>query len=113
MAIEFSMLLLVVERISSKYSPKFLHYILRDKVYIITVSYSIFVILFCLLPFHLHGINKAQVILSAFSVSLMLFIASLVETVHLMNLKDSILDPEVRTIKKWIKKELCKIETAH
>lgn len=112
MAIEFSMLLLVVERISSKYSPKFLHYILRDKVYIITVSYSIFVILFCLLPFHLHGINKAQVILSAFSVSLMLFIASLVETVHLMNLKESILDPEVRTIKKWIKKELCKIETA-
>lgn len=112
MAIEFSLLLLVVERISSKYSPKFLHYILRDKVFIITVFYSIFIILFCLLPFQLHGINKSQVALSAFSVSLMLFITSLVETVHLMNLKESILNPEVKTIKKWIKKELRKIETA-
>lgn len=112
MAIEFSLLLLVVERISSKYSPKFLHYILRDKVFIITISYSIFIILFCLLPFRLHGINKPQVALSAFSVSLMLFIASLIETVHLMSLKESILNPEVKTIKKWIKKELRKIETA-
>lgn len=112
MAIEFSLLLLVVERISSKYSPKFLHYILRDKVFIITVSYSIFIILFCLLPFQLYGINKSQVALSAFSVSLMLFIDSLLETVRLMNLKESILDPEVKNIKKWIKKELRKIETA-
>ena len=112
MAIEFSLLLLVVERISSKYSPKFLHYILRDKVFIITVSYSIFVILFCLLPFQLYGINKSQIALSAFSVSLMLFITSLIETVHLMNLKESILNPEVKTTKKWIKKELRKIETA-
>lgn len=112
MAIEFSMLLLVVERISSKYSPKFLHYILRDKVFFITVFCSIFTILFCLLPLQLHGINRSQVVLSAFSVSLMLFVSSLIETVHLMNLKESILNPEVKTIKKWIKKELCKVETA-
>lgn len=112
MAIEFSLLLLVVERISSKYSPKFLHYILRDKVFIITISYSIIVILFCLLPFQSHGIDKSQIALSAFSVSLMLFVASLIETIHLMNLKESILGPEVKTIKRWIKKELHKIETA-
>lgn len=111
MAIEFSLLLLIVERISSKYSPKFLHYILHDKIFIITVFYSITIILFCLMPFQLPNISKPQIALSAFSVSLMLFATSLIETIRLMNLKESILDPEVKSIESWVKKELHKIET--
>ena len=110
MAIEFSLLLLVVERIVSKSSPRFLNYILRNNVFIVTTVYSIFVILFCLLPFQSTYINKPQIALSAFSVSLVLFVISLIEAMHLMNLKKSILTPEAKSIKRWIKKELRKIE---
>ena len=109
-AIIFSFLLLIIEKISSKYSPSFLHHVIRNHTYIFTTLYSIVFILFCLFfapSFHHYSLYIISFCLTLF---LELFIISLKETIKLMNPKYSILDPEVDTTKKWLRETISKEE---
>ena len=110
-AIVFSMMLSTIERISSKYSPRFLHYILTNRIYIATILYSATLIILCLFFAPISSHLFLYIISFFFTIFLELFIVSLQETIHLMDPKYSILDPEVKNINKWLQKIISQEET--
>lgn len=113
LAIIFSMILLVIERISSKYSTKFLTHILRNPILIITIVYSSILVIAYIFPIQDDDHRSYLcMMLAAFTLFFTLFIVSLKETIRLMNPMYSILGPEVEQTKKWIKKVLALTESA-
>lgn len=111
-AIIFSVTLLVMERVASKYSPRFLRHVLHNGIFIIAVSYSAALILFCLFTTNTSHYYTFRIILTAFSFFICLFVITIKEAAALLNPYESILRPEEKRITKWLQITIAKTEKA-
>ncbi len=104
-AIFFSLILLPLNQIAVKYSPKFLKYIRKDLLLIFVFLFSIFILIYDVIFLFL-GSNKyiAVLAISTFSILIILLAISVRHIIKLLNPYYSILKPAHKEIVKTFKK---------
>lgn len=105
-AIVFSMILSISTNIANSYSTKYLRYVLRNVVYIISILCAVLLMLFCLIPNQIDTFDYTCLSIAGFVLFLSLFIFSLIETMKMMHISESILKPESKNIQKWLEKAI-------
>lgn len=110
-AIFFSLVLIPLNQISSKYSPRFLTYLKRDQFFIGVLTYSVASLLYCTI-FTLKGANGyiAEAVSLQFGLVVLFLAASWFHVIYIANPLNGILTPFRLEVTKRVRKAIPKYE---